>query len=210
MLVFELFRQDPRLAMFFVFLCVMALTVHEFAHAYAAQVCGDDTARLMGRMTLNPAAHLDPLGTILILLIGFGWAKPVPVNPLNFRRLRKDDVLVSAAGPASNLILAVILAVIVRIMIKAVPGGPALDTAYFLAGYGVTLNVALAIFNLLPLFPLDGAHIAENLLPAPISTFFVNFRPYARYVFIVFLVSRIGGALISVPAAAISTLLCGF
>jgi Zn-dependent protease len=138
---------------------IFSLTVHEFFHAWTANRLGDPTARHMGRMTLNPMAHLDLFGTLMLFLSGFrfGWAKPVPVNPYNLRRPRRDDFWVSAAGPLSNLGLARILA-----GANMIGHYEALDRIIFLS---LMINTSLAFFNLLPLYPLDGSHIFRNILP---------------------------------------------
>lgn len=140
---------------------VLGLTFHEYAHGLAAHWLGDDTARLQGRLTINPAAHVDPVGLILLFLAGFGWAKPVPVNPLSFKGdMRRGMLLVSLAGPAMNLLMAVAAVVVYR----ALAG---LQLPYFtdIMFYIININVVLAIFNLLPIPPLDGSKILAGLLP---------------------------------------------
>jgi Zn-dependent protease len=150
---------------------LLSLTVHEFFHAWTAWRLGDDTAARMGRLTLNPIAHIDPIGTLLLPLMGipFGWAKPVPVDPTKFRRgvsMTTGDILVSVAGPLSNLGLSVVSAVVYGLLIRFQPalvmrGEPAGFLLYMM----VVVNVGLAIFNLLPIPPLDGSHVAESLMP---------------------------------------------
>ena len=142
---------------------LIALTVHEFFHAWTALKFGDSTARDMGRLTLNPLAHLDPLGTLTMFLSGFkfGWAKPVPINPYNLRNPRVADFWISAAGPLSNFALAFIFGMLFRFAGQI--GVP--EALYMFLYYSVSINVGLAVFNLLPLFPLDGSHILRNLLP---------------------------------------------
>jgi Zn-dependent protease len=146
----------------------MSLAVHEWAHAWVADRLGDDTARLLGRMTLDPTRHVDPVGTLILPLIGipFGWAKPVPVNPLRFRgvALATGLCLTAAAGPAANLVLALIAAALHRaleaaVLLDAVPG------IRWLLATLVPLNLVLAVFNLVPIPPLDGSRIADALLP---------------------------------------------
>jgi Zn-dependent protease len=148
---------------------ILSLSVHEWAHAWAAWRLGDDTAKLLGRMTLNPLAHIDPLGTFLLPLLGvpFGWAKPVPINPVRFRGVSMTTgvMLTAAAGPISNVVLCAISTAMLAIMARLRPGlveagsGPAvlLETL-------IIMNLILALFNLLPFPPLDGSRIVEGLL----------------------------------------------
>ena len=157
---------------------LLAITIHEVAHGYIAYRKGDHTARLMGRITLNPIRHLDPIGSVLFPLmlamsgtgIIFGWAKPVPVNSFNFKAPRKDMVSVSLAGPASNLLLAMAFAFLLRILFWF-PGGNAVWNSPFLGPLaamlvvGIKISIYLGVFNLLPIHPLDGSHIMEGLLP---------------------------------------------
>lgn len=143
---------------------LLAITVHEYAHGRAADSLGDPTARAMGRLTLNPLSHLDPMGFICLLLAGFGWAKPVPVNPSYFQNPVRGMMLSSAAGPLANLCTAVACGILYRVL---APGweGP-LAQALALA---IFYNVALALFNLLPVHPLDGSHVLKGLLPPRIA-----------------------------------------
>lgn len=150
---------------------VLSLTVHEFAHAWSARLLGDDTAERMGRFTLNPLAHIDVFGTLLLPLLGipFGWARPVPVDPSRFRRdvsMRTGWMLTAAAGPLSNLVLAAASALVFGLTWRLAPGylpaNPGLE--YFLKIMMVA-NVGLALFNLLPVPPLDGSRVVEGLLP---------------------------------------------
>ncbi len=138
------------------FIClVVALTIHEFFHAFTADRLGDPTPRSQGRVSLNPLAHLDPLGTVLMLLAGFGWGKPVEIDPYNFKSPRRDEFLVALAGPASNLLLALITSLFLHL------------TNYYpqIAVTFIIINCLLAVFNLLPLYPLDGSKLLINLLP---------------------------------------------
>jgi len=160
---------------------LLALTIHEFAHAWVAYRLGDPTARSQGRLTLNPLAHLDVIGTIAIVLIGFGWAKPVPVDARYFRQPRRDTILVSAAGPLSNLILAAAMAFCYRM----IPWGAwGLEVAWLVIPLramirtAVWVNVLLAIFNLLPIPPLDGSRVVSGLLPLRQAIFYSQLEPY--------------------------------
>ena len=141
---------------------MFALSFHEFAHAWMASKCGDNTAAKMGRLTLNPMAHLDVMGSLMILFVGFGWAKPVPVDSRNLRDPRKDMMKVAAAGPLSNLFLAMIAGMAWRLL-----GGTnlLLDTNFpVLIFYFTQINIALAVFNLIPVSPLDGSQIFSGYL----------------------------------------------
>ncbi len=155
---------------------LVALTVHEWAHAFVAWKLGDDTARWAGRLTLNPIAHIDPLGAILFLLVGFGWAKPVPVDARNFRHPVRDNALVALAGPVSNLILAFAVVLVISfipvqdrsILIEASsPTTAQAAWSIFLnfLSYSLRINLALMAFNLLPIPPLDGSNILRLFIP---------------------------------------------
>lgn len=132
---------------------IAAITIHEFSHAFVADRLGDPTPRANGRVSLNPLAHLDPLGTIMMFFVNFGWGKPVPIDPYNFAHPKRDEILVAIAGPGSNLVLAIILSIVWHFL----PSQLLIILVY--------INVALAIFNLLPLPPLDGSKVFLNLMP---------------------------------------------
>jgi len=146
---------------------VIGITIHEFAHAYTAYRMGDSTAKMAGRVTFNPIAHMDPLGTLMLFLAGFGWGKPVPVNPFQLRHGRWGQVLVSLSGPLSNIIAAAIFALPLRILITANVETPAIVIQVLQAI--IELNLILAIFNLIPIPPLDGSRILTALAPRAFS-----------------------------------------
>lgn len=155
---------SPAVALAWAIAIFLSLTVHEFAHAATAKVRGDSTAEREGRLTLNPAAHVDPLGLIALFLLGFGWAKPVPYNPYNLKNPKWDSVLISLAGPASNLLLALISAVVMRSIIAS--GGEISLLVVFLF-FMVILNLFLMFFNIIPVPPLDGSRLLVTLLDHP-------------------------------------------
>ncbi len=159
---------------------VIAFTIHELAHAVTADYLGDSTPRRMGRISLNPLVHLDPLGSILLLVSGFGWAKPVLVNPLNMRgNPRTAMALVAVAGPLSNILMAVLGAIPLRLGLVGVESGnPILPDLGYLLFEFVWINVILAFFNLIPLAPLDGSKVLAGLLPAEMA---YQLRPLDQY-----------------------------
>lgn len=144
---------------------LISITIHEFAHAKTADVLGDPSARQSGRLTLNPFAHVDIIGFIALLLVGIGWAKPVPVNSYNFRNPRFGMLLVGLAGPISNLLLAILCIIIFK---NAIPANAMLIS---ILAYAARINVSLMVFNLLPIPPLDGSHIFSSFLPYEWQTY---------------------------------------
>ena len=161
---------------------LIALTIHEAAHAWTADRLGDPTARLLGRISLNPGKHIDPIGTILLPLLAvfsglpiIGWAKPVPVNVSQLRRGRRDFMLVAAAGPVSNLLQAVIGSMVVRALIA---GGSGHGLAASVFGAFVLINLLLAFFNLIPVPPLDGGNVLAGLLPVSAEPLLMMLRQY--------------------------------
>lgn len=158
---------------------VIAMVVHEFSHARVAYALGDYTPKLEGRLTLNPAAHVDPIGLVMLLLVHFGWAKPVHINPMNFSNPRRDDILVSLAGPLSNLITAFIALIILVLLAKLeIPFSEGLLVVFNMI---IIYNINFAIFNMLPIPPLDGSHILRNLLPYELAR---QYEMLERYSFI--------------------------
>ena len=174
---------------FVLIVLIIAFTVHEFAHAYAAYKFGDPTAKLLGRVTLNPARHVDFLGMILILIAGFGWARPVPVTRENFSRPRLMGVIVSAVGPLSNLLIAFIgalvyAALLVNGVLDSASTSRATEAFVVFFEKLIQLNVLLFLFNLIPLPPLDGYRIIEDLAPLRIRRKLQQFEPYSIFIFL--------------------------
>ena len=194
---------------------VLSLSFHEWAHAWSAAKLGDDTAERMGRLTLNPLAHIDPIGTILLPLLGipFGWAKPVPVNPARFRRdvkMGTGMAITAAAGPLSNLLLATVCAVVfgalARFSPEAIAPGEGIRRLLLLM---IQLNVTLALFNLLPLPPLDGSRIVEAIVPFRMRGAWERFARIAPFVLlaIVFLPGGFVGRILAGPSDVVLSLL---
>lgn len=162
---------------------IFAFTLHEFAHAYVAYKFGDDTAKKQGRLTLNPIQHLDPFGTILIFIAGFGWARPVPVNRFFFKKPRLAGVLVSAAGPLSNLFLASLGCILFYGLRKL--GFDLSGNFVDFMNIFINLNVILFVFNLLPLPPLDGYRIVEDLAPNEVRAKMTQYEQYGILIFLI-------------------------
>jgi Zn-dependent protease len=204
-----IFNLEPSALIARVVVLIVAFSVHEFAHAWTADQLGDDTPRYNGRLTLNPMAHLDPMGSLMLLIAGFGWAKPVPVNiyALN-RRSSAGYMLVSLAGPASNLILAIFGALPIRMGL--VSDQPFLLNFFF---EFIWINLLLMFFNLLPLFPLDGEKVVHYFLPPEGQAALERFRPTAPLVLLGLIVLgslggiNILGTLIGQPAQFVFDLL---
>ena len=146
---------------------IIGLSFHEFAHAFVAEKLGDNTPRLQGRVTLNPMAHIDPVGFIALLFVGFGWGQPVEIDPRNFRNRRKDELMVSLAGVVMNLLLAIVFTIVLKIYVTASGSWPSMDTLGGMAGelifYIIWINLVLMVFNLLPIPPLDGFNVVTEL-----------------------------------------------
>lgn len=175
---------------------VVALSFHEWAHAYSAYRLGDPTARNVGRMTLNPLSHIDPIGFIMLILVRFGWARPVPINPRNFKNPRRDESIVSLAGVAVNLLLAFVTMGIAYVLGYFNVTNVAINTIIY---YFYFINIGLLVFNLLPIPPLDGYHVFQNLLirivgPKP----FLFLDRYGQFVLLALLLSGALTGLLSV------------
>ncbi|KKK37993.1 zinc metalloprotease [Mesobacillus campisalis] len=168
---------------------IIAFTLHELAHAYVAYKFGDPTAARQGRLTLNPLKHLDPIGTILIFIAGFGWARPVPVNRFFFKNPRLAGVLVSVAGPLSNFLLVVLAYFFVYGMGAAGLGEAMPEFIFEFLNMFIRLNMVLFVFNLLPLPPLDGYRIIEDLAPANIRAKMTQYENYGSIIFLILVIT---------------------
>ncbi len=186
----QMFGFDIHEIIIFIVPVLLAITIHEVAHGYTAYLLGDPTAKMAGRLTLNPIKHLDPIGALALLLVKVGWAKPVPINPIYFKDKKRDILLVSAAGPLSNFIMAIIFSLIIKpiIMLFGSVQNSALVSFFSLiieiCSAGIIVNIGLGLFNLLPIPPLDGSNILASLLPDKISASFMRFGKYGFIVLI--------------------------
>lgn len=196
------FIENPELLIGFVPAILIALTFHEYAHARVAYAYGDRTAERAGRLTLNPVSHLDPIGTLMILLAGIGWARPVPINPYVFRDVRQGLLWVSLAGPLANFGLAFISIFVMSLMISA---GFTSDIMILVMTSLVQLNLILGIFNLLPLPPLDGSKILTSILPPSSLATFRQIEAYAPLILILLIVFGVLGAILFPIAGLIFT-----
>ncbi len=190
---------------------LIAITFHEFAHGYAAYKLGDNTAKNEGRLSLNPLDHLDPIGTLMLLVAGFGWGKPVHVNPRNYTRkmsMEKGEAIVSLAGPLMNFVLAIIFTLIYCAIYKFA------NTAFITSNIGgiiillisstISINIGLGVFNLIPLPPLDGSKIIMPFLPYNAKQFFVNNEQIFYIVFVLIWITGVAGTIITPAIGAVS------
>jgi Zn-dependent protease len=169
---------------------LVGLTIHELSHAYAALLLGDDTPRRLGRLTLNPIKHVDPLGFILLIVAGFGWAKPVVINRENLKHPGRDDTLIALAGPVSNFVFAILLVIALKAVFVFAPfrSTESIETTFTVFTTFIALNIVLAIFNLLPIPPLDGSHAILNLLSLKnraVSAVYFKYGSYALIALVV-------------------------
>ena len=198
---FDQLRSEPANAVFtllgFTLAIVAAITVHEFSHALSANLLGDDTAKRQGRLTLNPLSHLDPAGTVMIVVVGFGWGRPTPVNPVRFgRRMRSGMAAVSFAGPISNVIVASLAAIPVRFEVLS-PGivgftifrGEPSEFGAYLLGSLIFINILLAAFNLIPVAPLDGFKVVQGLLPRDLAMQWSRLERWGPLILLVLILS---------------------
>ena len=183
---------------------LIAITFHEFSHGFVAYKLGDNTARNEGRLTLNPFAHMDPIGTLMLLFAGFGWGKPVQVNPRNYTRkmsMEKADALVSAAGPIMNFILAIVFTLIYYAIFKYAGITFVTSTVgkvvLLLISATISINIGLGVFNLIPLPPLDGSKIFLPILPRNAKSWFIQYEHAFYAIFLIIWISGIAGAMIT-------------
>lgn len=170
---------------------LIALTFHEFAHGYAAYRMGDNTARYSGRLSLNPLDHLDIWGTLCLLFFHFGWAKPVPINPANFREQKKGIIIVSLAGPFANFLLAFVCAVVCKILVRFTNSSEIALFFYQIFLYAEVMNVGLMVFNLIPIPPLDGSKVLMEFLPPRARYEMYRIERYSGIVLLILVWTRV-------------------
>lgn len=183
---------------------IVAITFHEYAHAYAADKLGDDTPRMQGRLNLNPMSHLDPVGFMLLMFAGFGWGRPVQINPRNFNRnvrMDKGEAIVSIAGPLMNFILAIVSAIILGAIYMFAPASFLMSTVgnviYILLQELVIINIGLGVFNLIPLPPLDGSKIFINFMPYNWRRWILEHSQIFYYIFLAIWITGLASIIIS-------------
>lgn len=211
MLILNLLQINPIIALSFIVGLVFAITIHEFAHALVAYRLGDPTAKLAGRLTLNPTAHLDPIGTLALLLLGFGWGKPTPFDPFNLRNIKRDSALISFAGAASNFILATIIALPYLVFYFTNNLSPTVNYVYSIISIVIWINLILGIFNLIPIHPLDGFKVLAGLLPRDWYRDFVQTERYGIFILLLLLITgSIGKVLFPIVSFMFALLIPGF
>lgn len=176
---------------------LLAISIHEFSHGFVAVKLGDNTPKIQGRMTLNPLKHIDPLGFMCLLLVGFGWAKPVMIDSRNFKNPRRDDLLVSIAGPISNFIMAFIFVIIMKISDMFLPVTDMTQVIWSVLAGTVSINLVLMVFNLLPIPPLDGHHILGSIGGAPVWNFYYKYHEQLRFAMLFLIIFNVMGKVIS-------------
>lgn len=208
----NLLFSDPIVFFILVPVLLMSLAIHEFAHAFAADKLGDPTARYLGRVTLNPIAHLDPVGTLLLVFAGFGWGKPVPFNPINLHNPKRDGALISFAGPLSNIIIAVLAALLVHFATATgtfASSGMVSAVVYAVLRVVVWLNLSLAFFNLIPVHPLDGFKVVYGLLPPNLASQWLQMESMGMIILLIMVMTSSVGKILS-PVLEFSLKLLGF
>ncbi|PIS22551.1 site-2 protease family protein [candidate division WWE3 bacterium CG08_land_8_20_14_0_20_41_10] len=187
--------QNPLLFVVMALALMFSIAIHEFSHAYVANKLGDATAKNLGRLTLNPLAHLDPLGTLTLVLVGFGWGKAVPIDYYNLKNPTRDTALISLAGPASNFAVATALTILLKVIGLIITSNTSTTLASIVSItstfiYPIILyNLVLGIFNLIPVEPLDGFKIVNGILPSKLAVQWVQLAPYGLYILILLMVT---------------------
>ena len=210
MLILGLLQANPIIAIAFIIGLVFAISIHEAAHAFVAYRLGDPTAKIAGRLTINPASHLDPIGTLALLIVGFGWGKPTPFDPFNLRNVKRDSALISVAGAASNLALAFILSLPYLIAFYTHSLNFTINSIYEVLSIAIWINVVLGIFNLIPVHPLDGFKVLAGLLLRDRYQDFIQTERYGIFILLLLLITgAIGRILFPIVSTILTFLLPG-
>lgn len=195
---------------------LFAISLHEVAHGFVASLCGDQTAKISGRLSINPMRHIDPIGTILVPLLVlsmssfiFGWAKPVPIDPRNFRHPRRDLILVALAGPLANILLAFLFGFLTKLgLLLHYQGYTWIGKPLtYIGGAGIMINVVLAVLNLIPLPPLDGSKLLANLLPPRAALFLSYLEPYSILILLLLMITGLLSQILSPPVFFLTDLI---
>src|SRR3972149_9577475 len=211
MLILTLLQTHPIVALAFIIGLVFAITIHEFAHALVAYRLGDPTAKLAGRLTLNPQSHLDPIGTLALLIVGIGWGKPTPFDPFNLRNIKRVSALISVAGAISNFILAIVLALPYLAFYFTGNLSLTINAVYQVISIIIWLNLILGVFNLIPVHPLDGFKVLAGLLPRDWYYDFIQTERYGIFILLFLLITgAIGKILFPIVSTLFNLLIPGF
>ena len=211
MLILALLQSNPAVAVAFVLGLVFGISVHEAAHAFVAYRLGDPTAKIAGRLTLDPRSHLDPIGTLALLFVGFGWGKPTPFDPFNLRNVKRDSALISVAGAASNFLLALALSLPYLVAFYTHSLNFTVNSIYQVLSIVIWLNVILGVFNLIPVHPLDGFKVLAGLLPRDWYQDFMQTERYGIFILLFLIITgAIGKIIFPIVSFILALLLPGF
>jgi Zn-dependent protease len=200
---------DPIIGIVIIIALVIGITIHEASHAFIAYRLGDPTAKLTGRLSLNPLSHLDPIGSIAIILIGIGWGKPTPFDPFNLRNIKRDSALISVAGAVSNFTLAIILSLPYLIANFTQNLNPVINTIYYYLSPIIFFNILLGIFNLVPVAPLDGFKVLAGLLPRDWYQDFMQMERYGIFILLLLFATGAFAFVVRITSIIFSLLISG-
>ncbi|OGE07722.1 hypothetical protein A2W70_03755 [Candidatus Curtissbacteria bacterium RIFCSPLOWO2_02_41_11] len=211
MIILTLLQTNPIIALAFIVGLVAGITIHEASHAFVAYRLGDPTAKLAGRLTLNPASHLDLIGTLALLIVGIGWGKPTPFDPFNLRNIKRDSALISVAGAVSNFVLAIILSIPYLFFYFTGNLSLTINAVYQVISIIIWLNLILGVFNLIPVHPLDGFKVLAGLLPRDWYYDFIQTERYGIFILLFLLITgAVGRILFPIISSIFSILIPGF